>query len=80
MLFLLFTGKLWNYVELKGVNKKLWRQMLNLSLPMIPAQISFWIINASDLFFVREMCEGLDGRTGNAWSGLLSTGYFLPLS
>ena len=24
------------------------------------------------------MCEGLDGRTGNAWSGLLSTGYFLP--
>ena len=45
---------------------------------MIPAQISFWIINASDLFFVREMCEGLDGRTGNAWSGLLSTGYFLP--
>ncbi len=78
VLFLLFTGKLWNYVELKGVNKKLWRQMLNFSLPMIPAQISFWIINASDLFFVREMCEGLDGRTGNAWSGLLSTGYFLP--
>ena len=66
VLFLLFTGKLWNYVELKGINKKLWRQMLNFSLPMIPAQISFWIINASDLFFVREMCEGLDGRTGNA--------------
>ena len=78
VLFLLFTGRLWNYVELKGINKKLWRQMLNFSLPMIPAQISFWIINASDLFFVREMCEGLDGRTGNAWSGLLSTGYFLP--
>ena len=78
VLFLLFTGKLWNYVELKGVNKKLWRQMLNFSLPMIPAQISFWIINASDLFFVREMCNGLDGRDGNAWSGLLSTGYFLP--
>ena len=62
VLFLLFTGKLWNYVELKGINKKLWRQMLNFSLPMIPAQISFWIINASDLFFVREMCDGLDGR------------------
>ena len=31
-----------------------------------------------DLFFVREMCNGLDGRDGNAWSGLLSTGYFLP--
>ena len=72
------TGKLWNDVELKGINKDLWKQMLHFSLPMIPAQISFWIINASDLFFVREMCNGLDGRDGNAWSGLLSTGYFLP--
>ena len=45
---------------------------------MIPAQISFWVINASDLFFVREMCGGLDGHSGDAWSGLLSTGYFLP--
>ena len=36
------------------------------------------IINASDLFFVREMCDGLDGHSGDAWSGLLSTGYFLP--
>ena len=78
VLFLMFTGKLWNYVELKGLNKDLWKQMLRFSLPMIPAQISFWIINASDLFFVREMCNGLDGRDGNAWSGLLSTGYFLP--
>ena len=32
----------------------LWKQMLHFSLPMIPAQISFWIINASDLFFVRR--------------------------
>ena len=53
VLFLMFTGKLWNYVELKGINKDLWKQMLRFSLPMIPAQISFWIINASDLFFVR---------------------------
>ena len=72
VLFLMVTGKLWNYVELKGINKDLWKQMLHFSLPMIPAQISFWIINASDLFFVREMCNGLDGRDGNAWSGLLS--------
>ena len=47
-------------------------------LAIITAQISFWVINASDLFFVREMCGGLDGHSGDAWSGLLSTGYFLP--
>ena len=78
VLFLMFTGKLWDFIELKGINKTLWKQMLHFSLPMIPAQISFWIINASDLFFVREMCDGLDGHSGDAWSGLLSTGYFLP--
>ena len=78
VLFLSFTGKLWNFVEFKGINRDLWKQMLRFSLPMIPAQISFWVINASDLFFVREMCNGLDGNSGEAWSGLLSTGYFLP--
>ena len=78
VLFLSFTGKLWTFVELKGLNKDLWKQMLRFSLPMIPAQISFWVINASDLFFVREMCNGLGGNSGEAWSGLLSTGYFLP--
>ena len=78
VLFLCLTGKLWNFVELKGLNKNLWKQMLRFSLPMIPAQISFWVINASDLFFVREMCDGQGGHSGDAWSGLLSTGYFLP--
>ena len=78
VLFLCLTGKLWNFVELKGLNKNLWKQMLRFSLPMIPAQISFWVINASDLFFVREMCDGQGGHSGDAWSGLLSTGYFVP--
>ena len=78
VLFLCLTGKLWNFLSLKGLNKNLWKQMLRFSLPMIPAQISFWVINASDLFFVREMCDGQGGHSGDAWSGLLSTGYFLP--
>ena len=65
VLFLCVTGKLWNYVELRGLNKTLWRQMLRFSLPMIPAQISFWVINASDLFFVREMCNGLGDNSGD---------------
>ena len=52
--------------------------MLRYCLPMIPASISFWIINASDMFFVQGMCEGYAGRSGNHWVGLLSAGYFLP--
>ena len=67
VLFLCLTGKLWNFLSLKGLNKNLWKQMLRFSLPMIPAQISFWVINASDLFFVREMCDGQGGHSGDAW-------------
>ena len=52
--------------------------MLRYCLPMIPAAISFWIINASDMFFVQAMCEDYQGRSGNYWVGLLSAGYFLP--
>ena len=48
--------------------------MMAYALPMIPAQISFWIINASDLFFVAYMM----GDKGTYWSGLLGIGYFLP--
>ena len=77
-LFLFCTGKLWRYIDFRFINRALWREMLRFSLPMIPAQISFWIINASDMFFVNAMCEGYGGRTGPEWSGLLSTGYFLP--
>lgn len=77
-LFLFTTAKLWQYVDFTHINRGLWREMLKFSLPMIPAQISFWVINASDLFFVKYMCDGTGGRTGAEWSALLSTGYFLP--
>ena len=77
-LFLFCTGKLWRYIDFRFINRALWREMLRFSLPMIPAQISFWNINASARFFVNAMCEGYGGRTGPEWSGLLSTGYFLP--
>lgn len=77
-LFLFTTGRLWKFIHFRQINRGLWREMLAFSLPMIPAQISFWIINASDMFFVNAMCGGVGGRTGPEWSGLLSTGYFLP--
>ena len=77
-LFLFVTAGLWRYLDFRRPNRTLWGQMLRFSLPMIPAQISFWVINASDMFFVKAMCEGMEGRSGAAWSGLLSTGYFLP--
>ena len=72
--FMFIVGNVAHYVDFSRFNKKLLVQMLRYSIPLIPAQISFWVINASDLFFVK----GLLGDSGNYWSGLLGTGYFLP--
>ena len=78
MVFVFFAGKCYQYFDLKAFDLPLWKDMLRYCLPMIPASISFWIINASDMFFVQGLCEGYQGRSGNHWVGLLSTGYFLP--
>ena len=76
--FVFVVGGCYKYFHPKKFSLSLWKDMLKYCVPMIPASISFWVINASDMFFVQAMCEGMDGRTGNEWAGLLSTGYFLP--
>ena len=78
MVFVFFAGGCWKYCKPKAFDKSLWGEMLRYCLPMIPAAISFWIINASDMFFVQAMCEDYQGLSGNYWVGLLSAGYFLP--
>ena len=76
--FVMIAGKCWRYLDFRKFSLPLWKEMLRYCVPMIPASISFWVINASDLFFVQGMCGGYGGRTGNEWAGLLSIGYFLP--
>ncbi len=57
MVFVFIAGGCWRYFNPKAFDKTLWQDMLRYCLPMIPASISFWIINASDMFFVQGMCE-----------------------
>ena len=73
-LFVFAIANCRRYLRFSRFNFPLWRAMMAYALPMIPAQISFWIINASDLFFVAYMM----GDKGTYWSGLLGIGYFLP--
>lgn len=77
-LFVFLVADLRRYLHIRSFNKELWSRMMRYALPMVPAQISFWIINASDLFFVQAMCDGYQGQTGEYWTGLLGVGYFLP--
>ncbi len=76
--FLFAVAGLARFLDFSHINRRLWGEMLKFSLPMIPAQISFWIINASDVFYLKYMCNGYDGLTGEDWSGLISAGYWMP--
>lgn len=76
--FVFIAGRCAPFFKPKKFDRKLWFEMLRYCIPMIPASISFWIINASDMFYVQAMGGGYQGRSGEYWVGLLSAGYFLP--
>lgn len=77
-IFVFLVAGLRRYLHWYSFDPKMWKKMMCYALPMVPAQISFWIINASSLFFVQAMCEGYQSQTGEYWTGLLSVGSFLP--
>ncbi len=76
--FVFVAGHCAPYFRPKKFNRKLWVEMLRYCIPMIPASISFWVINASDMFYVQVMGDGYAGHSGEYWVGILSAGYFLP--
>lgn len=76
--FVFVAGGCGKFFDLRKFDRPLWGEMLRYCVPMIPAAISFWIINASDQFYVQAMCDGVGGRSSEAWVGLLGVGYFLP--
>ena len=55
----------------KQINKKLMRDMLKYSIPMIPNSISWWISNSIDRYFVIIFC-------GIAQNGIYSVAYKIP--
>lgn len=77
-IFVFVAGHCSTYFNFKKFNQSLWKEMLRYCIPMIPASISFWVINASDLFFVQGMCDGVGGHSSSWWVGLLKSGYYLP--
>lgn len=77
-LFVFLAGGCARFFSPKRFNRALLGEMLRYCIPMIPASISFWIINASDLFYVQALCDGVDGQSSTWWVGLLKAGYYLP--
>ncbi len=71
ILFLTYMGRLKKYFALIGTDRSVRKAMISFALPMIPTTVMWWIINASDTFFVSEML-------GFAKSGMYKAAYRLP--
>lgn len=52
MFFLVFTVKIYRYIQFEKVSKEIIRKMLVYSVPIIPNSIMWWLINASNRYFI----------------------------
>lgn len=69
--FMIFAAKLWRHFDLRAVQKSTLKEMLKYSIPMIPANIFWWITNVSDRYMVTWF-------HGDAVNGLYSASYKIP--
>lgn len=48
IIYLFISTKAWNYFSFKCYNKKLFKSVSKYSLPLVPNQLSWWVIGVSD--------------------------------
>lgn len=54
ILIILFSLKLYKYISLKKINKKIIKEALKYSIPLLPTSIIWWIINLSDRIILKK--------------------------
>ena len=71
--FLLLTliASLHKYLDISYFSKKLFKEMLKYSAPLIPTYVLWWITSASDRWFVISLC-------GEDVNGIYSAAYKIP--
>lgn len=68
---LTFVAGLHKYIDFKYFSKKIFKDMLKYSAPLIPTYVLWWITSSSDRWFVIAMC-------GEAENGIYSAAYKIP--
>lgn len=53
ILYLFFVAKIYKFINIKKVNKKLLKYMLIYSIPLIPNSFMWWVTNTSNRYFIR---------------------------
>lgn len=79
ILFLSIRLNLINYINPKLMNKKLLKEMISYSLPLIPHSLSWTIINLSDIqiisHFMGESSVGIYSNVSNRFPTIINTVY-----
>lgn len=63
IIYLLFSSRAWEYFSVKKYNISLLKEIMRYSLPLIPNNLSWWVINASDRtiisYFIGTAANGI---------------------
>ena len=71
-IYMIFAGGVYKYgFKILNIDKKLQREMISYSVPMIPNSVSWWISNASDRFILTFF-------SGVSVNGIYSVSYKIP--
>lgn len=77
-IFYLVKVKIWKYIDFRKCDKKVARDMIKYSLPLIPNRISWTIINVSDRIIVMNFVGGVSAgiyAVSNKFPSLMDTVY-----
>ena len=69
--YLLFSLKFWNLIKINLISKRLTKEMVAYSLPVILTNIGWWVNGAADKYTVTFFC-------GISLNGLLAISYKIP--
>lgn len=71
LIYLIFASKCWEYISLKNVHLNIFKNVGSYSIPLIPNNLAWWVVNASDRTIVSHVL-------GTAANGIYSVANKFP--
>lgn len=63
IIYLALSQKVWKYLSIKAYDKSKFKEILKYSMPLVPNQLSWWIVNSSDRtiisYFIDTAANGI---------------------
>ena len=52
--YLVLKNRIWEYIHISEINHKTYKEVCRYSLPLIPNNLAWWVVNASDRMVIRH--------------------------